>query len=295
MNPVPARPDPRLALSAAVVSLALAWTAIAASGAVLPTPGADAVGRPLSWVEEVGPDVATFAVLRLGAAAVLAWVTVTLGIGTAARALRLARTVRVVDRVSSPRVRRLAELTSGACMVLVSLGPGVAGAADVGPTSSTTTTALTMHDLGPVPEGQPDVEPPPTAATAPSSTTTTATTSTTAPPEPTPRPTTPGAARGGDPGPASPAPSSAPPPPGHSPLGHSTSDAAPDIGPVWIVAPGDTLWHVAEVTVQQRLGRPALAAEILDRLDELIAANAERLVVPGNADLVFPGQELVLP
>jgi nucleoid-associated protein YgaU len=63
----------------------------------------------------------------------------------------------------------------------------------------------------------------------------------------------------------------------------------------WVVAPGDTLWHVAERLVTARTGRRADPAAILDELDRLVAANTDRLVVPGNPDLVFPGQELLLP
>jgi hypothetical protein len=63
----------------------------------------------------------------------------------------------------------------------------------------------------------------------------------------------------------------------------------------WVVAPGDTLWHVAERLVTARTGRRADPPAILDELDRLVAANTDRLVVPGNPDLVFPGQELLLP
>ncbi len=71
--------------------------------------------------------------------------------------------------------------------------------------------------------------------------------------------------------------------------------AAAEPGRTWVIGPGDTLWHVAEQEAADDLGRPATARETADRLDRLVALNADRLAVPGDADLVFPGQEFLLP
>lgn len=63
----------------------------------------------------------------------------------------------------------------------------------------------------------------------------------------------------------------------------------------WVIGAGDTLWHVAEATAADRLGRPATAVEITELLTELVAANRDQLALPGDPGLVFPGQVIVLP
>lgn len=60
--------------------------------------------------------------------------------------------------------------------------------------------------------------------------------------------------------------------------------------PTWTIEPGDTLWHVAEVVVSESLGRPADTVEVARRLGELVTLNADRLAVPDDPALVFPGQ-----
>jgi nucleoid-associated protein YgaU len=65
--------------------------------------------------------------------------------------------------------------------------------------------------------------------------------------------------------------------------------------PTWTIRPGDTLWDVAERVRTVRLGRVPTPTETADYLAELVAANASRLAVPGEPDLVFPGQEFVVP
>lgn len=62
-----------------------------------------------------------------------------------------------------------------------------------------------------------------------------------------------------------------------------------------IVHPGDNFWVIAEDTLRQAWGRDAGDREVADYWHRLIAANLDRLVVRGNADLLYPGQELVVP
>jgi hypothetical protein len=52
---------------------------------------------------------------------------------------------------------------------------------------------------------------------------------------------------------------------------------------------------VAARTLSAADGRPPTAAETLAYVEALIAANHDRFVVPGDADLVRPGQVFVLP
>ncbi len=74
-------------------------------------------------------------------------------------------------------------------------------------------------------------------------------------------------------------------PPGNDPTGSET----------WTIEPGDHLWHVADATLAERGDTDADPERILAYLERLVAANADRLVEPGNADLVLPGQVFVLP
>ena len=73
--------------------------------------------------------------------------------------------------------------------------------------------------------------------------------------------------------------------------------AAPPVPAVstWTVAPGEHLWHVAEHTVAARIGRAPTDAEVAPYWRRLVEANRDRLVDRGNADLVLPGQVLVVP
>jgi len=64
----------------------------------------------------------------------------------------------------------------------------------------------------------------------------------------------------------------------------------------WAVVQGDHLWSIAEETLADVWGRNDLTdAEIVPYWRAVIDANADRLVEPGNPDLILPGQILVLP
>jgi nucleoid-associated protein YgaU len=61
-----------------------------------------------------------------------------------------------------------------------------------------------------------------------------------------------------------------------------------------VVVAGDHLWAIAERALAGRLGRPPSDAEIVPFWTALIDANRDRLA-SGDADLVFPGETIVLP
>lgn len=74
--------------------------------------------------------------------------------------------------------------------------------------------------------------------------------------------------------------------------------AAPPIVPeeaLYTVKPGDSFWSIAEVAITAHLGRPPSLAEIGTYWHRVISANNERLVHAGVPDLIYPGQEFVLP
>lgn len=75
----------------------------------------------------------------------------------------------------------------------------------------------------------------------------------------------------------------------------SPAEAAEEIGSETIVVePGMSFWSIAEETLAER-GAPTGDRDVARYWRTLIAANRERLVVRGNADLLLPGQTLVLP
>ena len=63
----------------------------------------------------------------------------------------------------------------------------------------------------------------------------------------------------------------------------------------WRIEAGDHLWAIAAETLADEWGHAPSDDEVLHYWDDLLVANRDRLVDPTNPDLVFPGQELVLP
>jgi nucleoid-associated protein YgaU len=74
-----------------------------------------------------------------------------------------------------------------------------------------------------------------------------------------------------------------------------TSVQAPAHHLVWTIRPGDHLWKVAGQTLALARGRRADDAAVLAYVREIVRANADVFVVPGDPDLVYPGQRFVLP
>jgi len=75
------------------------------------------------------------------------------------------------------------------------------------------------------------------------------------------------------------------------------ADAAPpDAAPadaVWIVKPGDHLWHIAEQTIESVTGMPPDVRQVTRYWKRLIGVN---FATPGsNPDLIVPGQIVTLP
>ena len=75
--------------------------------------------------------------------------------------------------------------------------------------------------------------------------------------------------------------------------------AAADPDSRWTVRSGDSFWSIAEETVLDERGggtaRTISDEDIAEYWRILIAANHDRLIEPGNPDLILPGQELTLP
>jgi hypothetical protein len=72
-------------------------------------------------------------------------------------------------------------------------------------------------------------------------------------------------------------------------------DDRPDEPEVWVVEPGDHLWSIAAETLTEHLGKAPSERRVARYWQRLIDANRDRLVIPGEPDVIMPGQRLVLP
>lgn len=62
----------------------------------------------------------------------------------------------------------------------------------------------------------------------------------------------------------------------------------------WTVRPGDHFWSIAEQVLAAELHRAPTGAETDPYWRRLVTANHDRLADPGNPDLLFPGQVLLV-
>ena len=83
----------------------------------------------------------------------------------------------------------------------------------------------------------------------------------------------------------------APPLPAPAP----TPAAEPAPPAAWTVRPGDHLWSIATRSLTDRLGRPPSAQEVLPHWQRLVELNRDRLRDPSNPDLIYPGDDVLLP
>jgi hypothetical protein len=106
-----------------------------------------------------------------------------------------------------------------------------------------------------------------------------------------------GPAPGSDVGVAVPAPE-ADPDAASAPLADPAPASAPDPvtqpGVVEVLE-GDSFWTIADAVVSAELGVDAPTEAVTAYWAALVSANADRLVEPGNADLLHVGQAIVLP
>jgi hypothetical protein len=258
------------------------------------TPPAGSAGDLLRWARTTSPLLAAGSCVRLAATAMGWYLLATTVGGVLGRLLGLHRTVRALDRLSLPLVRRLAGRAVGAGLVAqLGLLGGTAGAAAAPPPPPDVATApasadhevatmavieghtTTMHLL-PGPTDEPATTT--TMHALPGPTDEPATTTTMhALPDPTETPHAPGPVAT-----MRTVPDGLEPPPSHA-------------MPTWTVHPGDHLWRIAEVVVALDLGRTPTDERVESYLQRLVDANHDRLVQPDDPDLILPGQQLLLP
>ena len=79
-----------------------------------------------------------------------------------------------------------------------------------------------------------------------------------------------------------------------APSGPAASHGTP--GPAtWVVGLGQSMWSIAAAVEAQRSGATPTVAQISPLWAQLIAANRDRLPIPDNPNLIFPGTILTVP
>lgn len=75
-----------------------------------------------------------------------------------------------------------------------------------------------------------------------------------------------------------------------------TTASVPELGSTEvIVEKGDHFWAIADEALTEAWGRPPTDVELTPYWLELIAANQDRLLPPGDPNLIYPDQRFVLP
>lgn len=73
------------------------------------------------------------------------------------------------------------------------------------------------------------------------------------------------------------------------------SDAAGASEDLVVVEPGEHFWSLAVDEVAEQLQRPGTVDEVDTYWRELVDANRDRLAVAGDPDMIYPGQQFVVP
>jgi hypothetical protein len=97
------------------------------------------------------------------------------------------------------------------------------------------------------------------------------------------------------PGPAPEIPPTAPRPEATAPDPVPVEHPTPSSTAVAVVDPGDSLWSLAAGALERAWGRPPTNVEVVPYWQAVIRRNAGRLARAGNANLIFPGQQMELP
>lgn len=295
----------RLALwTAALVGVARGLLAMRSPSLVVPLGSYDAFS---GWLADASPPDMAIGLLRLAALAAIFYLLAVTLLGVVARVAQLRGLAAAVDRISPAVVRRVVTGGSGIGLVLGGLIgslPSPTIGSPTTPAAEATTPAVTDRGGGSLPTAIMVREPDATA-------TMTRLTAMDAREPPSFDPTAAGPhgvattmRRVDEPVPSS-ATMSRLDPPGDGDGGAVASEATavdyhrppppPPPGGAWTVAPGDSLWSIAEAVMAGPDGAPADERKVARYWRHLTDANRTGLVDPGNPDLLLPGQQLTLP
>lgn len=290
----------RDALVLVIVAAVATGVLSAVDGGVLAAPRSWGLDGWTELIAERGAAAAAMTLLRYAALALSAYLVL---LGLLTLTVRLVR-MRWLDAVLWFATPRILRPLLGIVSVATFAAPHAAGAAEpaggaanasktpvmvlVGSSAERSATATTVTASTPPPTMR-RVEPATTQATIP----TTTIISTTTVPATAPT-TTVSVAITMPPRPSAPATSS---PATSASAGSATLTEAtpPPPGRSWSIKRGEHLWFVAETVLTEQLGRVPSTKETTGYWQRLIKANRDRLVDQANPDLVFTGQELVLP
>ena len=228
----------------------------------------------LAWTDTVSPADMAMALLRLAALAAIWYLLVATALVAASRVVQVRGLTAFTQRVTPGLVRQIAAGGGGLGLALGTVAGSLpAPHMHLHPVAAVTTAALPPPSPGGASatmtrEPLPDPPPAPATATAtmarvgePLRTSVTMTRTAMVLPGPAP------------PGPAPPA-----------------ADVT-----TWVVEPGDSFWSIAEDVVAGRDRSDPPERDVSRYWRRLVDANRDRLVDPGNPDLLLPGQTLTLP
>lgn len=84
-------------------------------------------------------------------------------------------------------------------------------------------------------------------------------------------------------------------PEGAPPVMQKVTAEAPSASRTWTVTAGEHFWSISTRVVAEAWGREPTDHEVAPYWEQLVEANRGRLADRSNPDLLFPGQELVVP
>lgn len=231
---------------------------------------------PATWVRVTPLEDVLAAGLRSLALLAAWWLALSTTAYLLAVAARLPRLVATVHPFALPAVRRVVDRALAGALAVSTLAAPLVGATaepDPGPPPS----AAAAVPTGPTAPAFPPVpavaDPPP----GPDATTFPAARDAPAPDSPAPIPFPPGT------------PASDPDPGGRHPGGEAAATASRVV-----VAPGDSLWLLAERRLAGVLGRTPTDPEVASYWVLVVASNRDGLR-SGDPDLIYPGEVVVLP
>jgi hypothetical protein len=262
--------------------LVVAYAGLSAAGSLLPSPPAPWSGTAFSdWVATSDPSLAAVEVVRLIALSITWYLGVVTLLALVGRVSGARPLVALADLLALPFLRRTLHYALGAGLAVSLSGALLPVALATTAEAQTTEPAMPIDVAGPTASPHRATmriiaESPQQSATP--TTTAPATPTTTAAPV---LPTRPDES------------SDTTDPDERSETNTTRSPQA--IEATWKVQSGDHLWHIAGITLTRAWSRPPADSEVAGYLRTLIDVNRHRLAVADNPDLIFPGQEFVLP